>query len=272
VGGGAYGYFVSVGLFGGAAATRGPAPTVTLPAAGSAAPLTDTAAKADAQFGPAIIFSSDKLDVSTQGSPGGTVTSSASVANVNRSGQEQLTAGTVGSTCTASSSGERGSTSIKDGKLTVSVGTNFDSDADDTVVQLPADPAPNTRYTGKLEQVGDTFRVVLNEQTTSAGSILVNAVHLFLDGPVAVGELVIAQSRCSTTTATGGGGSTGGGSAAGSGGARVASTGTEAARLFALALLLVMGGWTAMFWSEGLRGRRTAIFRPAPWPRRSFFR
>jgi len=270
VGGSAYGFFVRVGLFGGAAATRGPSPTVTLPDAGSATPLTATAPTGDAQFGPAIIFSSDKLDVSTEGTPGGSVTSSATVANVNRSGQEQLTAASVSSKCTASATGESGSASLKGGKLTTSVGTNFDSDADDTVVDLPSDPAPDTKYTGKLEQVGDTFRVTLNEQIKSAGSVTVNAVHLFLDGPVAVGELIIGQSHCATTAAgaTAGGGAAGGGSAGG--GARVASTGTEVARSVAFALVLAMGGWSVSLWGAGLRSRRR--LRSMPWPTRSLLR
>ncbi|MDQ6726881.1 MAG: hypothetical protein M3066_12050, partial [Actinomycetota bacterium] len=40
VGGGAYGFYTSVGLFGGAPATRGPEPAVTLPATGADPPLT----------------------------------------------------------------------------------------------------------------------------------------------------------------------------------------------------------------------------------------
>jgi hypothetical protein len=267
VGGGAYGYFVTVSLFGGAAGVKGPAPTVTLPDAGSASPVTDTAASANVQFGPAIIFTSDKLEVSTQGTPGGTVTSSASAANVNRSGQEQLTAATATSKCTASSSAQTGSTTLSGAKLVTSSGTNFDSDADDTVVQLPADPAPNTPYEGKIEQVGDTFRVVLNEQITSAGSITVNAVHIFLLGPVAVGEVIIGQSRCGTTSGTAAAASAGGATAAGG---RTASTGTEAARLVAFALLLVAAGGHGTRLSIGRSRRRST--RPMPWPTRSLLR
>lgn len=240
--GGAYGYFASISLLGGAAATRGPAPSVTLPAAGSATPVTDSAASGDARFGPAVLFTSDRIDVSTQGTggTGGSVTSSATVQNVNKSGQEILTAATVGSTCTASGSGASGSATFSGGKLTVSEGSNLDSDADDTVVQLPANPAANSSYDGKLESVGDTFRAVVNEQVRSGGGITVNAVHLFLLGPTAVGDLIIGQSRCGLTVSTTTGG---GGTATGS---IMARTGTDAVRLTALALALLLLGWSTL--------------------------
>jgi hypothetical protein len=200
------------------------------------------------------------------------VTSSATVANVNKSGQEQLTASSVGSTCSASATGETGSTTLRGANLLTSAGANLNSEADDVIVQLPADPAPNTPYTGKIEEVGDTFRVVVNEQLRSSGSITVNAVHIFLLGPTAVGELIIGQSRCATTSAASGtanAASTGAAAAAATG--RVASTGTEAARMVALAMFLVTGGWSVMFWSQGLRERRREL-RAMPWAKRSLLR
>jgi len=271
VGGGAYGFFVSVGLFGGAPASRGPTPTVTLPSGGSATPVTDSAPSGNAQFGPAIIFTSDKLDVSTEGTPGGTVTSSATANNVNRSGQEQLTAATVSSKCTSSGTEHTGSTTISGGRLVTSTGANADSDADDTVVDLPVNPAPNTPFEGKVEQVGDSFRVVLNEQVKTAGGITVNAVHLFLLGPTAVGELIIGQTRCGTTGGgaggSGGGGGAGGGGGGAGGGSGLAGTGSQGAVFVALALLLIMAGWTATFWTVG-NGRRGQWAIPASWSAR----
>lgn len=244
VSGGAYGYFASVSLFGGAAATRGPTPSVTLPDGGSATPVTDTAASGNASFGPAVLFTSDRIDVSTQGTggAGGSVTSSATIQNVNRSGQEILTAGTASSTCTASASGASGSATFSGGKLTVSEGSNPDSDADDTVVQVPANPAANTSYDGKLESVGDTFRAVVNEQVRSGGGITVNAVHLFLLGPTAVGDLIIGQSRCGLTVST----TTGGGGGITATGTTMARTGTDAVRMTALALALLLVGWSTL--------------------------
>ena len=270
VGGGAYGFFTSVALFGGAPASRGPAPTVTLPAGGSASPLTATAPSGSAQFGPATLFTSDQLDVSTQGTPGGTVTSSATVANTNKSGQEQLTATKISSTCSASASGASGSATLTGAKLVTSLGANLDSDADDVVVQLPANPAPNTSFNGKIENVGDTFRVVVNEQVASSGSITVNAVHLFLLGPTAVGDLIIGQSRCALTAATTGGGGTG--STSTGGGNQVATTGTDALRMVELALLLVAIGSTVTRGSRRLRGGRRRPVRSMPWARRGLLR
>jgi hypothetical protein len=263
VGGGAYGFYLSVSLFGGAASARGPAPTVSLPAAGSATPVTATLAEGNGKFGPATIFSSGQLDVSTQGTPGGSVTSSAKVANVNTSTQEVLTAATAMSTCTASSSGASGSTTLSGAKLTTSEGTNFDSETDDTVVTLPDSPAPNTSYEGKLESLGDSFRYVFNEQIKNAdGSITVNAAHQYLLGPTAVGEAIIGQSRCGITaaSATGSGGQ---GVAAGSG-SGLANTGAEIAVFFAFALLLAVGGWTTLHWSAGAQWRERAA-RRMPW-------
>ena len=104
VGGGAFGYYVNVGLFGGPQTLRGhgqaadaPAtaasPSVTLPPEGSGTAI--SAADPDgakAQYGPAVIFGgiwpdnvasappSGPMSVSTQGTPGGgSVTSSASI-------------------------------------------------------------------------------------------------------------------------------------------------------------------------------------------------
>ncbi|MDQ2826817.1 MAG: hypothetical protein M3Y04_07650, partial [Actinomycetota bacterium] len=156
--------------------------------------------------------------------------------------------------------------------LTTSEGTNLDSAADDTIVDLPANPAPNTSFTAKLETVGDTFRVVLNEQMTSAGSITVNAIHMYLLGPTAVGEAIIGQSRCSiTTTAAASGTTTGGGAATGASGGSLSSTGTDAFRLFVFALLLLAGGSTTSFWANRRWGRQRGPVgrsRSMPWPKR----
>ena len=269
--GGAYGYFASVGLFGGAPATRGPDPQVTLPPGGST-PLTASAPSGLAQYGPAQVFTSGRIDVSTEGTAGATpsVKSSASLSNV---GPGPFVAATLGSTCSASSSGATGSATLSGGKLTTSEGTNLDSDADDTVIDLPANPAVNASFTGKIETVGDTFRLVLNEQTTTNGGITVNAAHFYLLGPTAVGEVIIGQSRCGSTTSTisagGGGGTTGAGSGGGGGG--LSSTGAEVARVFAVGLVLLMAGATTTFGVQGAMERHPALRRRMPWPTRRFF-
>jgi len=202
VGGGAFGFFTSVGLFGGAPATRGPLPKVTLPAAGSTTPITDTAATGDARYGPGIIFTSGPITVSTQGTPGptGSVVSSTSVKTLNTSQAEVINATEMTSTCKASESGGvSGSATITGGKLRTSAG-NPAVEGDETYVVVPANPAPNTSFDGKLEDVGDTFKYIFNEQIKQPdGSITVNAAHQILLGPTAVGELIIGQSRCATT-------------------------------------------------------------------------
>lgn len=199
--GSAYGYFASVSLFGGPPMTRGPAPTVTLPPAGSPTPITSSVDTALVQFGPAILFSSGPITVSTQGTtgPSGSVTSSSNIQNVNTSGQEVFTASSVASTCTASESGVSGSTTINNGTLVTSEG-DPDVEGDETVVAIPTNPPPNTTYNGTIEAVGDTFQYIFNEQILgSDGSITVNAGHLKLLGPTAVGDLIIGHVECGVT-------------------------------------------------------------------------
>ena len=103
----AYGAFASVSLFGGPPNVSGPAPEVNLPPTGSAVPLTANVATRTVQFGPAIIFSSDAITVSTQGTlgPGGSVTSSSDITNANRSGQEVFDVFRVQCSCTATETG-----------------------------------------------------------------------------------------------------------------------------------------------------------------------
>ena len=265
VGGGAYGFYASVSLFGGPANVVGPKPSVDLPAGGSATPVTASAPTGLAQFGPATLFSSDQLDVSTQGTTGanGSVTSSAKIQNENSSGQEVFTAAAISSTCTASPTGTTGSASLTGGNLVVSQGTNLDSEADDVVVQIPANPSPGTSYDGKIENVGDHFRVVVNEQVVNGSSITVNAMHMYLLGPTAIGDLIVGQSRCSLTASTSTGGS--GIGTSGTSGSLV-RTGYNVAWTTALSLNLIVAGLLATHW-----GRRRRAGWPVVRPRRGAF-
>lgn len=197
----AYGYFARVSLFGGPANVRGPAPVVTLPPNGSGAPITATVPESIVQYGPAILFSSGQITVSTQGTtgPAGSVTSSATVQNVNRSGQEVFTASSLSSTCTASESGVSGSTTINNGTLQTSEG-NPNVDGDEVIVNIPTNPPPNYTVNGQLEGVGDSFQAIFNEQVVNPdGSITVYAYHLRLLGPTAVGDLYVGKSECGVT-------------------------------------------------------------------------
>jgi hypothetical protein len=299
VSGGACGYFTVVGLFGGPQNRRGcgqpgsaPAtnasPSVSLPAAGSADPITATDDDgAVAEYGPAKIFAgqypegadqappSGPITVSTQGTPGGTVTSSASVGSPRGVGPGPVVADGVRSTCSAGASGPTGSTTITNGRLE----TKYDAGSQEPIEtqDVPANPPVNYTRTGTIDHVGDSFRVVYNEQITEGdGSITVNAVHMYLLGPTAVGELVIAQSRCGRGGGGGGSGGGGGATASAAGTGSVASTGTHALRLIALALLLVAAGAHARYWAPRLAwsetaadGRRRRTFPRPAGPRRS---
>ena len=207
--GSAYGYSCVVSAFGNPCTPPGPTPTVTLAPDASNSPQTASAASARADAGPATIFSSGQLDVSTQGAlgPTGSVTSSANIANVNASGQENFTASNLASTCTASEAGVTGSTTITGGTLLTDNGdsdpTNSIPDHPPVEVTLPVSPAPNTSYDGHIHigQQTDSFRYVFNEQTVNADSSLtVNAAHEYLLGPLATGDLILGQVVCGVTT------------------------------------------------------------------------
>jgi hypothetical protein len=197
---GAYGYFASVSLFGGPANTSGPSPTVILPPDGAkpAAPLTTVIPSAKAQFGPATLLDSGEAKVSIDGTPGpnGSVTSTASVTGV-ADPPLPLLYRKVTSTCTTKGSEVTGSTTLA-GDLAVSTYKAPDPRDGDPrdVVPMPANPQPNTERSGELTNVGDQFRVVFNEQIRDGAFLTVNAIHMYLLGPLAKGDLVIAQTRC----------------------------------------------------------------------------
>jgi uncharacterized protein YegP (UPF0339 family) len=208
--GGACGFWTNVGLFGGPPERRGcgqtvppgnarsASPEVTLPEGGS----TVAVAVADedgviAQYGPAIILGgrfpgtdtgpTGPVVVSTKGRT--SVTSSASVKNIDAG---VFTAGSVRSTCTASKSGVKGSATITKGVVITA------ANADGTPVKtktVPSKPPANHKITG-TNSIGDKFRVVFNEQRKARdGTLTVIAVHVYLLGPNAVGEVVLAESH-----------------------------------------------------------------------------
>src|SRR3954453_23235796 len=132
--GSAYGYYLNVSIFGSPQPTVGPTPTVTLPAGGSASPITATALTGRATAGPAMFFTSGQLNVSTLGTTGasGSVSSSTNIQTVNTSGQEVFTATSVSSTCTASEGAANGSTTINSGTLQTDSGYDANQDGDYT--------------------------------------------------------------------------------------------------------------------------------------------
>jgi hypothetical protein len=156
------------------------------------------------QYGPAFIFENHgALTVHSTGStgPGGSVTSSASVKDIqdNDPFHAHGPNGEVSSTCTASGTGLSGSARIVNGRLVTSVDVATGNPASEVVFPPTWDPEPNTTYTGTLDTVGDTWRMVFNEQVVTEDSITVNAVHMYLLGPTAVGDMIIGQSHCGVT-------------------------------------------------------------------------
>ncbi|MDQ4133439.1 MAG: hypothetical protein M3179_09590 [Actinomycetota bacterium] len=226
--GSAFGYTLSVSLFGGQPNIRGvgqfpctstnpptppgcapnPAlsdsPAVNLPPTGGNESQTDPEGPT-AQVGPAIIFSSGAIDVSTQGTlgPNGSVTSTADIQNVNKSRQEVFTATSLSSSCTASEGGITATTEVIGGTVITSEG-NPDVDGDEVTVAVPTNPAPGLTIPGVIEAVGDRFEYVFNEQITNPdGSITVYAAHMRLLGPTAIGDLYVGKSECGVTVTAG---------------------------------------------------------------------
>ncbi len=268
VGGSAFGFYVTLGLFGGPPVVNGPAPTVSLPASGSDPPVTASLPSGEAVYGPAHIFVSGPLTVSTQGTPQtAKVTSSARVESLKNGGG--FTADLVTSTCTADASGSTGSASVTKGVVATSTDP---SGSTATTAPVPAEPSPNFSISGTVDNVKGSFKVVFNEQITNPdGSITVNAAHVFfgtdpnMAGP-AKGDLIIGQSICALS-ASGGpnaavtgagspnlGNTTGGGAAGAAAAAKLAGTGIDLEPVIRFALMMLMLGCAATSWTSA--GRR----------------
>jgi hypothetical protein len=207
--GSAFGARGSVSLFRGAPIEFAPIPTVTLPAAGGN--VSDSVPQIVFQAGPAQPLSTDEATVSSEGTigAGGSVTSTATLANVVVGG---TTVTTLSATCTADESGATGSTTVTGGRVpTGDVDRN--TEGDETYTDVPANPAANFSLNGLVPSVGtDYYRVVFNEQVVTGNTLTVRAAHFYLGenpapieqgGPVATGEIIVGEVTCG---ATGGGG------------------------------------------------------------------
>ena len=229
--GDACGFYVNVGLFGGPQMLKGCgsglptsdigySPQVTLPTPnGSATALTALDADgARADYGPASIFAgkwpetvstappSGPIDVSTKGTPsGGVVTSAVNIKL--RSPADPDSPGGFGpgpvegdelhASCKATATSVTGTVSIVNGILTK---TTTPDGSPLLTEPIPASPAVNYTRSGVITNVGDVFTVVFNQQIVNAdGSLTVNAFHMYLFGPTAVGESVGGQVTCGTT-------------------------------------------------------------------------
>ncbi|HJV09354.1 MAG TPA: calcium-binding protein [Acidimicrobiales bacterium] len=203
--GSAFGFFGNVSLFGGPLNTRGPAPTVDLPPGGSA-PITANSATGSVIYGPAVIFSSGPITVSTQGTTGagGSVSSSTVIQSVNTSQSEIFTAARLESSCSASETGVSGSTTVTNGTIILhDPNPDTSGEEGEEIVTIPSNPTPNTTYEGTVANVNDNFRAVFNEQVVNPdGSITVYAYHLYLLGPTAVGDVFVGKAECGVITTT----------------------------------------------------------------------
>ncbi|MCA1684371.1 MAG: YncE family protein, partial [Actinobacteria bacterium] len=168
----AFGYSWFLTTNGGAAPTAGPIPTVVLPEGGSDTPITAAAPTGEALFSVgAPFFTSGPITVSTQGTPaGGTVTSAAEILDVNTTDLARLAANSLTSTCEATEAGVTRSATVTNGTVVTDTGDddpgNFVPDHPPVVVDVPADPGPNTEITGHSHGPAtgqEDFRYVFNE-------------------------------------------------------------------------------------------------------------
>ncbi|HWB72439.1 MAG TPA: hypothetical protein VG452_09470 [Egibacteraceae bacterium] len=157
---------------------------------------------ATAQYGPAVVFQSGPMHVSAQGTTGptGSVTSSARVVGYqddtdpDGDGPGPFLYQDVRSSC-AAATGVTATATIASGI----VETKYDPNTQEPIEsqEVPEHPPPGYTVEGTLDHVGDSFRIVFNEQVTNPdGSLTVNAAHLYLLGPIAIGDVIIGQSIC----------------------------------------------------------------------------
>lgn len=180
---------------------RGTGGIATLPPGGSANEVHDQADSGSVVYGPANLFTSGFIRVSTQGVPGpqGGVTSLVSIFDVPQTSaaHEILYAGQIAADCTANEtnipkvSGEAtfsapGDPAAPNGAEFATLRTSDGDpnvDGDETYYDIPVFPAPFTVVDAQLQNAGDTFQVILNEQTYNAdGSLTITSTTM---GPVA---------------------------------------------------------------------------------------
>lgn len=98
--------------------------------------------------------------------------------------------------CSANGSAVSGSTTFSNAELA----TATDGEGTPTVTEpVPDNPPPNYTRHGVITNVGDVFTVVYNEQTVNPdGSLTVIGTHMYLFGPVAIGEVRRGEVTCGT--------------------------------------------------------------------------
>jgi hypothetical protein len=209
------------------------APSVALPPEGSATPITATDVDgSQARYGPATITGgiwpenvasptpSGPESVSTQGTPaGGTVTSSADITlktppfpevpcytgfdppctDPGGFGPPPVWGDSLHAECTATETSVTGLSRFSNSFIATATDAGG-SPLPSATEPIPNEPPVNYTKSGVITNVGDVFAVVFNQQiVNSDGSLTVNAVHMYLFGPTAVGELIRGQVTCGTT-------------------------------------------------------------------------
>jgi hypothetical protein len=207
-------YRVSVSIFGGPPSVRGcgqttppgsresASPDVALPPGGSAVPLIAVDPDgARAAFGPAVIFGgrfqADGITVPPSGplmaQTGGTTTVQSS-ALATLVGPQPFYARTVFAGCTATTTGR--TFTVQLGNAVVVTSTDRFGNPR-TAVAVPPDPPWGFTVPFVIDNFGDHGVVVFNERIGNPdGSTTVNAVHMYMQGPIAIGDMVIGQARC----------------------------------------------------------------------------
>ena len=83
---------------------------------------------------------------------------------------------------------------IENGFVETSTDTNGNAT---NVVAVPANPPQNYQVAFTIDHVGDHGVIVFNERIQNPdGSLTVNGAHMYLQGPTALGHVIIAQVTC----------------------------------------------------------------------------
>jgi len=217
----AFGYYTDLGLFGGPRMRYGfgqPAgapekvanaasPSVTLPATGGSLTQTDPDG-ARAVYGPATVFgwydvardtyvNSGAMTVTAAGTASGSG-SAMSRASVTMAGPGPLVMDKIVTTCARTSGVATAQVQVTNGRVETSTDPLYGYVTSHQFI--PANPPPGLRIDGTINHVGDHFHIVFNEQTTNPdGSTTVLGAHMYLEGPIAVGDMVIAGATCGLT-------------------------------------------------------------------------
>jgi hypothetical protein len=163
-------------------------------------------------YGPAFLFESGPVNVSTQGTQAtGAVTTTATLTGITDANGETMTADSLSSTCTANGT-NTASTTVVNGVVATNIDTNGNVTSSEAV---PTNPAPGFTINGTLmisTSDTETYSWVFNEQIPNKdGSVTVNAAHYELHGPTAIGDIYLGQSTCGFPASKHSGGGKGGG-------------------------------------------------------------